>query len=132
MTSEERSEYQKIRRAAIKSGTWTPRPWTNRDPVEQAARRRETARRANANRYIRGRRLIDAAKDAPCVDCGVQLPAECMDLDHVRGTKAFNLCRWNVAKVPAGTTRMEMLKKEIAKCDVRCPNCHRLRHWREG
>lgn len=72
MSPEERAEYHKFRRAGIKAGTWTFRPWTTRTEEERKARRRESMRRANANRYTRGRRLIEAAKDGPCIDCGIR------------------------------------------------------------
>jgi hypothetical protein len=44
-----------------------------------------------------------------------------MDFDHVRGQKAFNIgnCRYDVS--------VERLLQEIAKCDVVCAVCHRLR-----
>jgi hypothetical protein len=45
-----------------------------------------------------------------------------MDFDHVRGTKQFNLA------LPAGWTYGEILE-EIAKCDVVCSNCHRVRTY---
>jgi len=63
---------------------------------------------------------LRSAKDAPCVDCGGRFPPECMDFDHVRGTKSFNV----------GTRargRWELLAAEIAKCEVVCANCHRTR-----
>ena len=67
------------------------------------------------------RKVIEAAKDRPCMDCGVAHPTYVMDFDHVRGTKRFNIGRglssWTVADVEA----------EIAKCEVVCANCHRER-----
>ena len=74
-------------------------------------------------RYRRNAEIVRAARSKPCVDCGLQLPPECMDLDHVRGVKKFkvsNICSHSDQDVI----------DEIAKCDVRCPNCHRLRHFR--
>lgn len=62
----------------------------------------------------------------PCVDCGIQYHPVCMDFDHVRGEKAFNLG----AGMSDGLG-IEKLRAEIAKCDVRCANCHRLRHHNE-
>jgi hypothetical protein len=67
-------------------------------------------------------------RSAPCVDCGMSLPPEVMDLDHVRGEKRFSFSQAEVAR-PAITP--EILEEEIAKCEVRCPNCHRLRHHLE-
>jgi hypothetical protein len=67
-------------------------------------------------------------RSKPCVDCGACLPPEVMDLDHVRGEKSFTLASGVVAR---SSVTAEMVESEIAKCEVRCPTCHRLRHWRE-
>src|SRR4051794_32066082 len=91
-------------------------------------RAREYARRANnspagkanhARHRARKRAFINAAKDVPCADCGVRFPTCAMDFDHVRGTKAFNI----------GNTLVSFarLETEIAKCEVVCSNCHRIR-----
>lgn len=55
----------------------------------------------------------------PCVDCGERDPIV-LEFDHVRGTKEFNLA----SAGPKGYG-LEKIKAEIAKCDVRCCNCHR-------
>lgn len=57
----------------------------------------------------------------PCVDCGYS-DVRALDFDHVRGIKKFTIGKlrnhpWN-----------EMLV-EIEKCDIRCANCHRIRHY---
>jgi hypothetical protein len=55
----------------------------------------------------------------PCVDCGESDPIV-LDFDHVRGKKAFD--------VSFGAHRAyswEHILKEIAKCEIRCANCHR-------
>jgi hypothetical protein len=46
-----------------------------------------------------------------------------MDFDHVRGSKAGN-----VSEMIGSATVMALLT-EIAKCDVVCANCHRLRTY---
>ena len=78
---------------------------------------RKKWKRAAANKK---RDLVRAAKNVPCTDCGVSYPYWVMDLDHCRGTKDFNL--GNYAKYG-----LEKVKKEIAKCDPVCSNCHRNR-----
>ncbi len=45
-----------------------------------------------------------------------------MDFDHVRGEKKFNL-----GSVLALNVSAEILDEEIAKCDIVCANCHRIR-----
>lgn len=50
-----------------------------------------------------------------------------MDLDHVRGVKEFKVSE---AVHHAYGIRMERLMAEIAKCEVVCANCHRVRTQR--
>lgn len=55
------------------------------------------------------------------MDCGQSYPSYVMDLDH-RGDKVRNVARM----VSLGLGEATVLA-EIAKCDVVCSNCHRLR-----
>jgi hypothetical protein len=57
----------------------------------------------------------------PCVDCKVQYPYYVMDFDHVRGRKHKNV----MELVP--TLSKKKIDEEIAKCEVVCSNCHRIR-----
>lgn len=75
------------------------------------------------------KRLVHAAKDHPCVDCGVLLPPEVMELDHVRGVKSFDVSGPHTIRCIPDLTRLETLELEIAKCDPRCPTHHKLRHF---
>lgn len=68
----------------------------------------------------RNRAIMDAAKAGPCDDCGRRFPSEQMDFDHVRGEKLRNVSAMLNAGLP-------QLLAEIAKCDVVCANCHRVR-----
>jgi hypothetical protein len=65
---------------------------------------------------------INAQKEVPCADCGVQYPPYVMDFDHVRGEK-FGSVNWLVAQ----RYRLEVIQEEIDKCEVVCSNCHRER-----
>ena len=61
-------------------------------------------------------------KSSPCTDCGNVFPPECMDWDHVpeRGPKLFGLAQfWGRSP--------EEIASELAKCDLVCSNCHRIR-----
>lgn len=55
----------------------------------------------------------------PCVDCGIG-DINVLQFDHVRGIKSFTIA-CNCHK-PWGD-----IAAEIAKCDIRCTNCHILR-----
>jgi len=63
--------------------------------------------------------LIDYLKKHPCVDCG-ESDIRCLDFDHVRGKKLKNM-----SSMKMHANSLDNLKLEIAKCDVRCANCHR-------
>jgi hypothetical protein len=56
---------------------------------------------------------------AGCTDCGEQDPVV-LEFDH-RADK-----REAVVRLACGCS-LETLRQEIAKCDVRCANCHRVR-----
>lgn len=94
------------------------REWAKNNPDK----RRENQKRLSTKRRIFVR---EYKRDKPCVDCGVILPPECMDLDHVRGEKKFSISHY------AHALKIERVEEELAKCDIRCPNCHRLRHYKE-
>lgn len=64
--------------------------------------------------------LLDYLAEHPCVDCGESDPIV-LEFDHVRETKSFNVSRLFYS---AGWRRV---LAEIAKCDVRCANCHKRR-----
>ena len=54
------------------------------------------------------------------MDCGGRFPAVCMEFDHVRGEKLFSVG----IRV---SYKMETVLAEIAKCDLVCANCHKIR-----
>lgn len=68
--------------------------------------------------------LVEALTARGCLDCGERDPVV-LDFDH-RGDKVA--C---VSKL-ANLCRRETLDAEIAKCDVRCANCHRIRTLSSG
>lgn len=55
-----------------------------------------------------------------------------MELDHVRGTKRFHFCHAAGFKLNPGEDREAVILDEIAKCELRCPNCHKMRHYNES
>src|ERR1700688_2780544 len=79
--------------------------------------------RADAKaRRAKIRSLLLAAKNKPCIDCGIKLPPEVMEFDHMRDIKLITLSKASRAK---GYLSWPKMQEEIAKCDIRCPNCHR-------
>lgn len=57
-----------------------------------------------------------------CADCGGIFPPVCMDFDHVRGIK-----RADISYMVQKTYTWTVIEEEIAKCELVCANCHRIR-----
>ena len=57
----------------------------------------------------------------PCIDCGED-DVIVLEFDHVRGEKSNN-----VSQMVCEGYGVDSIAEEIAKCDVRCANCHRRR-----
>lgn len=79
-----------------------------------------------ARAALRKKRLkaeIDLVKSVPCLDCGGTFPPCVMDFDHRDGEVKVG----NIANMFDGAK--QKLLDEIAKCDIICSNCHRLRTY---
>ena len=59
----------------------------------------------------------------PCVDCG-ERDQIVLEFDHMRDKE------YEISKMVASGLNLESIKTEIEKCEVRCANCHRRRHFR--
>jgi len=81
--------------------------------IEKARTRNERQRRANEAF------LVQYYSSHPCVDCG-ESDVVVLEFDHLRDKEA------NISALLRGYS-LEALKREIAKCDVVCANCHRRR-----
>lgn len=69
---------------------------------------------------------VDAIKaSTPCMDCGSYFPAVAMDFDHVRGHKLATISQMTAAKWKSVSWGQILV--EMAKCDLVCANCHRVR-----
>jgi hypothetical protein len=85
--------------------------------------RGDLARELEKSRYRSRREIIRQIKEnTSCVDCGSRFPHYVLEFDHAHGEKEFNI---------GSTTGMSIarLMQEMAKCDVVCANCHRIREW---
>jgi len=58
----------------------------------------------------------------PCTDCGISYPWFVMDFDHVHGIKMGD-----ISKMIGQKRAKQALIDEIAKCEIVCSNCHRVR-----
>ena len=98
--------------------------------ADRWARRRAAGQLIATPRHISKRRrsvlrrdFILALRDRPCADCGGRLPPYVMQFDHrdpneKKFTVAASWCRSESA-----------IFEEAAKCDIVCPNCHRVRSF---
>lgn len=88
------------------------------------ARGREVQKRSRVKWQSELRALLAQLKSVPCADCKGTFDPVCMDFDHREpGTK-----REAVSKLFKRGKKAVLA--EIAKCDVVCANCHRLRTYR--
>ena len=85
---------------------------------------RALGRRAVARSRLRlVTHIMEYLSAHPCVDCGETDPI-ILEFDHVRGKKLGNV------SVIATKGSMKNLVAEIAKCEIRCANCHRRKTLR--
>jgi hypothetical protein len=110
-------------------------PFSNREKQRAASRRHYEKHRdqviADAKKYskiVRARiraYIKDYLKANPCVDCGEADPV-ILEFDHVRD-KDFN-----ISDATRKGVSINKLRDEIAKCEVRCANCHRKKTYQRS
>ncbi|MEK6226201.1 MAG: hypothetical protein AABM40_07875 [Chloroflexota bacterium] len=87
----------------------------NREAQKTRLLRNTEVRRAD-NRQ----RAIGYLRSHPCVDCG-ETDIVVLQFDHVRDKKR------DLARMINGGWTWAAIEREIAKCEVRCANCHRVK-----
>jgi hypothetical protein len=86
-------------------------------------RYKETHRKKRMKWEAAIRQMVLDAKAKPCLECGIRYHPLIMEFDHREGEeKALTL-----GASPACRTGLTRITAEIAKCDVLCPTCHRIR-----
>ena len=107
----------------LKPCNWCSKPKSRGRGLKLCPSCTEASRSAHVNRHEVLRDYVQARKAAiGCVDCGYSERPEALDWDHVRGVKVASL-----GAMVAGLATIEELDAEMAKCEVRCANCHRIR-----
>ncbi len=66
---------------------------------------------------------LNEHKSVPCADCGGVFDPVCMDFDHLPGHAKV----MDVSQMRRRRMAWDTIKEEVAKCEVVCANCHRLR-----
>ncbi len=78
----------------------------------------EKAKKRNRIIWLRIRQLVwEYLNSHPCVDCGEKDPIV-LEFDHIRDKKS------NISELTKDAS-LNKVVEEIAKCEVRCANCHR-------
>jgi hypothetical protein len=108
---------------------------TKRWSINNRDRKNATVRAYRARKYAKDGRWRSAGakakateewmaeiKSAPCADCGNRFEACCMDFDHVKGKKLYN-----VGAMFAHHYSESLIRSELDKCELVCSNCHRIR-----
>ena len=72
------------------------------------------------------REFVNELKDNPCMDCGGKFPPCAMDYDH----RDPSIKKHGVGTMLTSTK--ETILADIAKCDLVCANCHRVRTFKRG
>ena len=111
-------------------------PFKDREKQREASRRHYAKHRdqviAKAKMYSKAARvrirthINNHLKANPCVDCG-ETNTIVLEFDHIGDDKHFSISD----AVRRGFS-MEKVKDEIAKCEVRCANCHRRKTYERG
>ena len=118
------------------SGHDRSKRWREQNPerakqIKAAYRARNRARIAAADRdhavrsRIERRAWLDALKlERGCADCGYREHPRALDWDHIGSDKVAD-----VGRLAHNRISMKRLLAEIAKCEVVCANCHRIRTY---
>lgn len=115
----------------IATGRWPKQPLRPRPAQKRLTRRSAPVEREPLPRHKRGeerltvaevRRRLSAIKlERGCVDCGYNAHPAALEFDHVTGRKSAALSQ-------ISTPFWSVMASEMAKCEVVCANCHRVRH----
>jgi hypothetical protein len=91
----------------------------DKEYYQKSAGRRDWQRNKNEESRARNKEYVwKTLEQSPCVDCGEDDPTV-LQFDHVRGEKLNG-----VMTMVQQSVSIKKLKEEIAKCEVRCANCH--------
>lgn len=111
-------------------------PWA--DPEDRREYHRQYYQRNSATYKARAKKFTDRVrlevKQAvyeyllahPCVDCGEKDPIV-LEFDH----RDADQKRFDVGAAMRRGCSLKTVFEEIAKCDVRCANCHRRRTYKQ-
>ena len=109
------------------------RKWRMENPEKQLASQRNWRANNIERERLRNKKIREATrefkmnykKDKCCALCGYKEHTEILHFHHNKGNKSFDISDKN-------QVNNEILKKEIEKCILLCPNCHAWIHFPQG
>ena len=116
-----REKHRDVINAKQKAARDKVRPALNARTRELRALRKDHEASKRKKYYEARCQLLIELKSKPCADCHGIFPAYVMDFDHVRGEKKFGIAH-GMHNRP-----LDDVLLEIAKCNLVCSNCHRIR-----
>jgi len=120
-------EFYTKKRHSKKRGTYTAlSAWCQECTIRESNKRSKLSLTSVNGLKRKNRELIRSMKAGPCVDCGGRFHPVSMDFDHRQGEEKVRGVSAMVGQSP------ETILLEIAKCDLVCANCHRVRTARNG
>jgi hypothetical protein len=86
--------------------------------------RERTRKHHQSYRHEKRDRVRVIKETNPCSDCRGKFHFSAMDFDHVTGEKLGD-----VGTLVSKNANWDKIQEEIAKCELVCANCHRIRSW---
>lgn len=94
----------------------------NKDKIKARAREHTATMRRRVRSW-----LLDYLKVHHCVDCGESNPVVLEFDHHDTSDKHFN-----IGEATSRGFSLKRVQAEVAKCEVRCANCHRKKTYKEA
>lgn len=108
-----------IRKDGTYAEQWyTPEAW---ERARKSSNDLTTTRRAKRSAW-----LAEIKTKSGCVDCGYNAHGAALDFDHMPGVEKL----FSIGNNTNATKKATLA--EIAKCEVVCANCHRIRTYQRG
>ena len=106
---------------------YADRPQKGRKRLKRRMKCRQCTRAQMRARYAdRSQQIDDYKLERGCVDCGWRGHPRALELDHLPGSGKLE----NISRMIANTQfTMDEIWAEMAKCEVVCANCHRIRTY---
>lgn len=93
----------------------------------ESEERRDSVARQRKNNQAKSQAYVRSRLASGCVDCGME-DIRVLEFDHLDDFEKID----GVATMARKATSIKTLEIEIAKCEVRCRNCHAIKTYERG